>query len=416
MSTIENNMPTQTPTLTSSKFDLKTYLDFSKLNDDNYLTEKHIKKCKKSSTEFILRYENDFLHQENIRTLGLFRSVIIHDGKVVGFAPPKSISVLDKCFTHEPRKIKYEEFVEGTMINMYYYNDEWRIATRSNIGANNKFFKDSPTFRKLFEEIIEKRPLPMDRLNTNYCYSFVMQHPKNRIVSNVTKRLVLCDIFQCNEDFTVEHIPIMKNWYENPQLYYHVDIPKVYHIRSFEDAIVKYANPNHTTNFNIMGFVMRLGNLRAKYRNPEYEYARLLRGNQPKIQFQYLNLRKSGRVKQFLKYYPEYADAFSTYRKEVHYFTQTLHKYYIDCFIYKTQSLDKYSYEYRPHLYALHNDYLNILRPNGEKMSYKRVISFVNGMEPERLMYAINYKHRQILEEDTKNHHVDRQQEGGTNN
>lgn len=393
MSTIVKN----TTHLYNELYDLKTYIDFSKLDDDTYLTEKHIKKCKKSDSEFILRYEKEFLNQENICTLGLFRSVIIHDGKVVGFAPPKSISVLDNCFTKYSDEVRYEEYVEGTMINLYYHNEDWKIATRSNIGANNKFFRDSPTFNKLFHEIADEGVLPFDKLNKKYSYSFVIQHPKNRIVSNPKKRLVLCDIFRCNQDFTVEHIPVLNDWYRNPELYHFIDIPRVYNVRSFDEAIMKFANPSHTTDFNIMGFVMRLGNRRAKYRNPEYEFARLLRGNHPKIQFQYFNLRKTGKVKQFLKYYPEYSDAFSIYRKEIHYFTQTLHKYYIDCFIYKTQTLDKYSHEYKPHLYKLHNDYLNILRPNGEKMSYGYVISYVNNLEPERLMFAVNYKHHRII-------------------
>jgi hypothetical protein len=380
-------------------YDLKTYLDFSKLNDAEYLKSKHIKKCVKSEHEFVLKYDKDFLTHDNKNTLGLFRSIVIMNGKVVGFAPPKSISPLDNEFKSvHSKELGFEEFVEGTMMNMFYANDEWQIATRSNIGAKNKFFKNSRQFYKLFNEIMEEKSIPYDKFNNQYCYSFVMQHPENRIVSiPKEKRLVVCGIYKCNPDFTIENISVMNDWYTYPELYKFVSIPKMYTVKTFEEAIMKYANPSHKTDYNIMGFVMRNGLYRAKYRNPEYENARRLRGNQPKIQFQYLNLRRHGRVHEFLKYFPDYSEEFENYRKEVHYFTQTLHKYYIDCFIYKTQPLSKYGDEYRPHLYKLHNDYLNILRPNKQTMSFSHVISYVNNLESERLMFAINYKHRDMV-------------------
>ena len=44
------------------------------------------------------------------------------------------------------------------------------------------------------------------------------------------------------------------------------------------------------TNYNTLGFVLinKVTGERAKIRNPVYEQVRQLRGNQPKLQFQYL--------------------------------------------------------------------------------------------------------------------------------
>ena len=36
----------------------------------------------------------------------------------------------------------FEEFYDGTMINVWYYNNEWNISTRSTIDANCKWYSE----------------------------------------------------------------------------------------------------------------------------------------------------------------------------------------------------------------------------------------------------------------------------------
>ena len=63
-------------------------------------------------------------------------------------------------------------------------------------------------------------------------------------------------------------------------------------------------------------------------------------------------------------------------------------------------------YEYKPHIYALHKMYLenknkrvnirindNIIQKRF-KIDKKRVIDYINNLEPERLMFCINYNKR----------------------
>ena len=59
------------------------------------------------------------------------------------------------------------------------------------------------------------------------------------------------------------------------------------------------------TSYHIQGVVIKTDDgARYKFRNPNYEHVRHLRGNQPKLQYQYLVLRQSGKVKEYLQYYP----------------------------------------------------------------------------------------------------------------
>jgi hypothetical protein len=136
-----------------SAYDLTTYADVAKLvTDKNYAKSKNIM-VKKQNDLYVLKYSKYGLNNENIGTLGLFRSVITDGKSLLAFSPPKSISfasftekfVKDECIA--------EEFIEGTMINCFYYKDQWMISSRWDIGANSSFYQDhNITFRSMFLE------------------------------------------------------------------------------------------------------------------------------------------------------------------------------------------------------------------------------------------------------------------------
>ena len=46
---------------------------------------------------------------------------------------------IDDIINQFDENLNYEPLFDGTMINMFYHNDEWMISTRSNIGAKNSW-------------------------------------------------------------------------------------------------------------------------------------------------------------------------------------------------------------------------------------------------------------------------------------
>ena len=76
----------------------------------------------------------------------------------------------------------YEPLLDGTMINMFYHNDEWLISTRSNIGGKNSW-DGNRSFLELFLEINGNDWF--SKLNKEQCYSFLLIHKNNRNVSFV---------------------------------------------------------------------------------------------------------------------------------------------------------------------------------------------------------------------------------------
>jgi len=356
----------------------------------------------------IVRYDKNFLNVDLISTYGLCRSVIINNNnKVVGIAPPKSIPCHDfiKKYDEQTEGIVAEEFIEGTMMNVFWddsigLNGAWEISTRNTVGATSSFYKGpkSQTFRDMFLEALKETNLLLDNLEKEFCYSFVLQHPSNRIVVPFKKpQLYLVAVYSIFNE--IDNIYVKVHNSQDFRDVFHalntsIRFPRIYKFDNYSELIEKYGSMN--TSYDILGVVLYNTNTgeRAKIRNPVYEQVRNLRGNQPKLQYQYLCLRKEGKVSEFLKFYPENKKNFSTYRDQVHLFTDTLFKNYISCYIKKEKPLILFSDQYRTHMFNLHQKYLNELREKKQIINSVVVQKYVNEMQSSLLMYCLNFQMR----------------------
>ena len=391
------------------------------INVTNYST--------KSNEKYrIVRYDKNSLNKNCISKYGLFRSVIINDAnRVVCFSPPKSVPAeqflkmypltnaneIGRFETdmdiEDSRKndknIIAQEFIEDTMINVFFdpsvgLTGCWQIATRSTVGANVTFFKGATkTFNEMFMEACVANNLFINTLNPHFCYSFVMQHPENRIVVPFSKpQLYLVDVFQIlhGVDNVVKVIPQKMSDVRQFGFWSLTAIrfPETYEFTSYSELIEKFASPN--TPYNILGVVVRNldTNERTKFRNPIYEEVRHLRGNQPKMQYQYLCLRQAGKIPEFLKFYPETKNELSGYRDQLHMFTNTLFKNYLSCYVKKEKPLNEFPAQYKTHMFKLHEHYTANLREKKEAITNTYVMSYVNALPPSLLMFCLNHSLR----------------------
>jgi hypothetical protein len=366
--------------------------------------------CRTNNSVYkVIRYDKNFLCNDLISSYGLCRSVIVNSAnKVVGFSPPKS--VLADCFINkypsDNKCIVAQEFIEGTMINVFFdptigLTGAWEFSTRNTIGATSTFFKgpNSKTFREMFLEALHDNYLNLEELERDMCYSFVLQHPENRIVVPFSKtQLYLVAVYKIiNEPNNI----IVESY--DPEEYLHffsnilgstVKFPQVYSFNTYSELIEKYGSMN--TSYDIVGVVIynRKTGERTKIRNPVYEQVRNLRGNQPKLQYQYISLRKEGKVKDFLKFYPENKNEFSKFRDQIHLFTDTLYSNYISCYIKKEKPLIQFSEQYRTHMFNIHRIYMDELREKKMFITNSIVQKYVNELNPSLLMYCLNFQMR----------------------
>ena len=398
--------------LITRPFNLSKIPDFNNLANGT-ITETSILKlnnieCRTSSEKYsVIRYLKEFLALDMIPTYGLCRSIIINSsGNVVGFAPPKSIPS-DRFIQMYPDKnesLVAQEFVEGTMINVFWdpnigLTGGWEISTRNTVGATSSFFKgtNKKTFRDMFLEAAKESNLVLEHLIKSFCYSFVLQHPDNRIVVPFHKPalylVAMYNIQNVNDNILVHYLLMdkVKNFDWGPAT---IKFPQVYEWSTYSQLIETYASMN--TSYDVVGVVVYNNETgeRMKVRNPVYEQVRHLRGNQPKLQYQYLCLRKEGKVADFLKFYPENKKEFSTFRDQIHLFTNTLFSNYISCYIKKEKPLIEFSEQYRTHMFNIHKIYTDELREKKLFVNNTVVIKYVNNLHPSLLMYCLNFQMR----------------------
>ena len=123
----------------------------------------------------VIRYNKDTLCYDNIPTYGIYRSVIVNsNNQVVCFSPPKSVNAdaFIKKYNEKTSSLTAEEFVEGTMINVFWDNKiglsgSWEISTRNKVGALSSFYTSSKskTFRDMFLEAAKECNLEIANLD-----------------------------------------------------------------------------------------------------------------------------------------------------------------------------------------------------------------------------------------------------------
>ena len=342
---------------------------------------------------YFLQYIKNNLCEANYKTTGLFRSVLTDGKKIYVYSPPKALpfsSVKDDNYND----YILEELVEGTMINLFWndYLNEWDIATKNSLGGKYSFYQDNKkTFRTMFLEAMNNQQIEFDHFNKNLCYSFVLQHPDNRVVIPFnTARIVLIGLYKI-EGTNVTVLDKLQCKVPNMLFPKTLEQYTDYKGSSWQDLKDYFNQMNLDYRITGTNIYSPSTGLRSKLRNPTYEYVRRLKGNSPKIQFQYYSLRQVGKVGEFLKYYKEYRTTFSQLRNDLHQFTMQIWGNYKRCYVQKEKPLIEFPKKFRVHMFNLHQIYLNDLRELGHYISRQIVIKYVNSLEPAKLMYSMNY-------------------------
>ena len=305
---------------------------------------------------YVLKYNRksaDLSDPDVRRCRGLVFDRTSHE--IVGTCPEKSLPLGN--FDTDSEAVIYEEFYDGTNVNVFYHNDTWHISTRSSIGATTSFNTEK-SFRDMFFEALE---FNLDQLDKTIMYSFVLLHKDNRIVCPIPEnRVVLVEARGRVEDNTIVNLDlteVRKYLIDNcclPEDSIH--IPKTYRFDTLEAA------KTHVKSLGIesQGLVLKLldENARGKIRGETYSHARLIKGNTSNLFERYLHVRKNRQIKIYLRYFPEADEDFRKFNRDINNLVNDLHFTYIRCFIRKELEHKDCKYVFKPMIYALHKYHL----------------------------------------------------------
>uniref|UniRef100_A0A6C0EMJ3 Uncharacterized protein n=1 Tax=viral metagenome TaxID=1070528 RepID=A0A6C0EMJ3_9ZZZZ len=245
-----------------------------------------------------------------------------------------------------------EESIDGTLINLYYYNNVWNISTRGTLDANC-YWNSSKTFHTLFTE--SSQSLNYDLLKTNFCYSFVLCHPESRNISKYNDPKII-HILSRNMDTLLEsdeEIGIIKP-----------AIIKILNVNKLEaDSYQKLEHSVDSLDYVQEGYMIYSKNrlYRTKLRSAEFNKVSKIKGNEPFIIKRLLVLRKMGelgKLTEFLYYFNEYMEQYNNMEQSLTNIINEIYNYYIQIKI-KKNFIDLPHFS-RKAIYEIHNIYLGL--------------------------------------------------------
>jgi len=278
-----------------------------------------------------------------------------------------------------------EMFTDGTLIGMFWdsYNGKWRIHTRSILDARCRYFSATRTFEDMFWEAAHGFDLRV--LDRSHSYSWVLQHPENRIVCRVSSpRINIVDDCTIASDSSV-------SW-ERPSF---VTVPVITGLADWDAVRARIAEWNTRFRYDCQGIVIKNNHgQRWKLRTPEYNRIRLLRGNSPRRDYNWLKAWTDGSLQNYLTVFPEerrMADGIVNRWKQM---TADVYRIYGEAFKGRSLARSEIHPKYRPFVYGLHNLFVETLKPAGKVVDWKTCLAFMNTKDVAQMLYAINWELR----------------------
>jgi hypothetical protein len=243
-----------------------------------------------------------------------------------------------------------EEMIEGLCIQIFYdfRLKSWEIATKNAVSGNYSYYRMpneiSKTYREMLFEIIGVTDNSLESwegiqyMNKTTCYHFIIRHPDNHIVfNNVEPSIYFTGSYKLHIGGVQNTVLYMNAHQENVfPSDFPVKIPKLFSYGdsfNYDNIIQNFMDCHQNEPTMGLCFLKSNSGDRTFIIHPNYEQLQLLRGTHPNLLYQYLCLRKTEKVSEFVRFFPQYKNMFwkfhSLYMKLIHIIHQTYYQYYV---------------------------------------------------------------------------------------
>ena len=313
----------------------------------NHFSEEPYNLTVKSTEELYLLHttSKSRLEKEVVRDC---RSVILEKktNKVVSYSLTHKIP-----YTHFSEKypeletVLVEEAIDGTLINVF-YTTKWHISTRGKIEAETSYWDSTKSFQTLFLEALDYHKIKLETLKTHICYSFVLAHPENRIVTKYINPTVY--LVQARNIETLEILD------KHSTLFSEFQRPKKRIFNTYTD-LESFTN---RLSYKKEGFVLYSKNFseRTKIQGPSYLKAKEMKGNNYCLNYRFVEIIQQNLQSDYLKYFKDHKYILSYYELHLDHLLNNLFTYYIETKVHK--KFIEYPFHIKPLIYELHGLYI----------------------------------------------------------
>lgn len=234
-----------------------------------------------------------------------------------------------------PENYEIEISTEGSLIKTFYYNDTWHIATSKNIDATFSRWGSDKSFKEIFMETLAYENLNLEDLDKNFCYSWVIQHPENKIAGDIS--VPFCIMINKVNLETLEVTRTTET--------YKVD-------KKLEDVLEEIQDIRCSNNY----IVYLENGKRIKLESVYRKKIKNLLGNHSSMKYSFLHCLKNGNEMEIIETFPNEGILFNQILDKIHITTIEIHKAYMEIYVLKNKEFE-YSYKYKKTLKQLHWQY-----------------------------------------------------------
>jgi hypothetical protein len=337
----------------------------------------------------IFRYNREKADLQN-PTVRAFRSVIWDSitNRPVFVAPMKSEPSSAAAPPVYDAMWAVEDFVDGVMVNVFMdpRKGTWRLATRSRLDADNKFYEH--TFASLFMSTwttVFPGGVGLSQLNPDLGYSFVLQHPANRIVVPVPMPMVTCvEITSINPHGQVMVMPAMPPF----------PSPRRYAVTNGEQFAQLLVHLDAHEGVLSQGIVLReLGTGRRwKARTNAYTTTKRLRGNHSRLEYVWFDNMQKGTLDAYLALYPEERVSAQAALKHWSHLLTEIYNWYVHVFKVRDTPKENIPAHYKGVLYDLHGEYIKRLAPAKLSLTWNEFQTVMAKQDLKRIVFLVTFK------------------------
>ena len=118
----------------------------------------------------------------------------------------------------------------------------------------------------------------------------------------------------------------------------------------------------------------------------------------PSVQYEYFCMKRIAKLPEYKEYFPQNKKTICAMENLYNQFIYTIHRCYMDVYVYKTIPLNEINMQYKPYIEDIHKTiylpYINTRNPT--KITRKIVKAYVNEMEPMAQLFMFSYLRREL--------------------
>lgn len=202
---------------------------------------------------------------------------------------------------------------DGSLIKIYFYNDEWKVATNGTIDAEDAELQSGPykNFKQLFDAAAEKCHFDFSKLNRYFTYCCEICSEFN---------IIICP----QSEIRLIHIGTRNNrTFQEVETDIGIPHPQKYALSSLEDCIAMAK----TFDFTKEGFVVKDKNYnRIKVKSEDYVRVHRLANNGLMTEERAIELIRANELDEFFTYFPHYKEYIGRIKAKIAALSYTIDK------------------------------------------------------------------------------------------